>query len=54
MVERQGFEVLVCGVKRVSVTLVRKGMKKRKRKHISTCMPMNEAMVVVGLARLEG
>ncbi len=32
MVERQGFEVPAYGVKRVSVTLVRKGMKKRKEK----------------------
>ncbi len=54
VVERQGFEVLACGVKRVSVTLVRKGMKKRKKKHIFTCVPVNEAMVVAGLVRLEG
>ena len=54
MVERQGFEDLACGVKRVSVTLVRKGMKKRKKKHIFTCVPVNEAMVVAGLVRLEG
>ena len=53
MVERQEFEVPACGIKRVSVTLVRKGMKKRKKKHIFTCMPTNEAMVVAGLARLE-
>jgi len=30
------------------------GPKKRKKKHIFTCMPANEAMVVVGLARLKG
>ena len=55
MVERQGFEDWACGVKRVSVTLVRKGLKKKKqKKHIFTCMPVNEAMVGVGLARLEG
>ena len=34
MVERRGFEDLVCGVKRVSVTLVRKGTK-RKEKNIT-------------------
>ncbi len=54
MVERQGFEDLVCEVKRVSITLVRKGTKKKKRKkHIFTCMPVNKAMAV-GLARIEG
>ncbi len=44
MVERQGFEDPVCGVKRVSVTLVRKGMKKKKRKNISllTCLRMRQ------------
>ncbi len=30
VVERQGFDDPACGVKRVSVTLVRKGMKKKK------------------------
>ena len=41
--------------KEVSATLVRKEMKKRrKKKHIFTYMPANEAMVVVGLVRLEG
>jgi len=35
VVERWGFEDPVCGVKRVSVTLVRKGMKKKKQKNIS-------------------
>ncbi len=54
VVERQGFEVPVHGVKRVSVTLVRKGTKKEEKKHIFTCVPMNEAMVAVGLVRLEG
>ena len=55
MVERQGFEDPACGVKRVSVTLVRKGTKKKKRKkHIFTCVSMNDAMVVAGLVRLEG
>ncbi len=34
VVERQGFEDLACGVKRVSVTLVRKGTK-RKEKNIT-------------------
>ena len=48
MVERWGFEDPACGVKRVSVRLVRKGTKKRKEKNI-TCMPMNEAMVMVGV-----
>ncbi len=47
---RGGFEDPGCGIKRVSVTLVRKGMKK----HNFTYMPTNEAMVVAGLARLEG
>jgi len=51
VVERQGVEDLVCGVKRVSVTLVKKGTKKKKqKKHIFTCVPM---MVAVGLARFE-
>jgi len=55
VVERQGFEDPACGVKRVSVTLVRKGTKKKKRKkHIFTCVSMNDAMVVAGLVRLEG
>jgi len=40
VVERWGFEDPVCGVKRVSVTLVRKETKKRK-KHIFTCVPTN-------------
>ncbi len=31
-VERRGFEDLVRGVKRVSVTLVRKGTKKKEKK----------------------
>ncbi len=56
MVERRGFEDPACGVKRVSVTLVRKGMKRKekKKKHIFTCVPRNEAMVAAGLVRLEG
>src|SRR6266571_763284 len=37
-----------------SATLVRKETKKRKKKHIFTCVPANEAMAVAGLARLEG
>ncbi len=40
MVERRGFEDPACGVKRVSVTLVRKEMKKRKEL-IFTCVPAN-------------
>jgi len=28
--------------------------RKEKKKHIFTCMPVNEAMAAVGLARLEG
>ncbi len=47
-VERQGFEDLARGVKKVSVTLVRKGTKKKKKKNI-TCVPANGAMVVVGV-----
>src|SRR6266702_3245088 len=50
---RGGFEDLGRGIKRVSVTLVRKGTKKEK-KHNFTYMPANEAMAAVGLARLEG
>ena len=38
VVERQGFEDPMCGVKRVSVTLVRNEMKK---KLIFTCVPTN-------------
>ncbi len=43
VVKRQGFEDPACGVKRVSVTLVRKAKKKKKKKkkHIFTCMPVN-------------
>jgi len=42
VVERRGFEDPMCGVKRVSVTLVRKETKKmKKKKHIFTCMPAN-------------
>ncbi len=32
VVERRGFEDLACGVKRVSVTLVRKGTKRKEKK----------------------
>ncbi len=46
--EKQGFKDLAHGVKRVSVTLVRKGTKKRKKKNI-TCIPVNGAMMVVGV-----
>jgi len=55
VVERQGFEDPACGVKRVSVTLVRKETKKRRKKNISllACLRM-QAMAVAGLARLEG
>src|SRR6266704_2791017 len=41
-----GVEDPACGVKRVSVTLV-----KKRKKHIFTCVP---AMVAAGLARFEG
>ncbi len=47
-----GFEDPACGKKEVSATLVRKETKKRK--HIFTYIPANEAMAAVGLARLEG
>ncbi len=50
---RGGFEDLGRGIKRVSVTLVRKERKKRK-KHNFTYVPVNEAMVAAGLARLKG
>src|SRR6266702_4632472 len=50
---RGGFEDLGRGIKRVSVTLVRKGTKKEK-KHNFTYVPANEAMAAAGLARLEG
>jgi len=52
-VERWGFEDLACGGEEVSA-MVRKEMKKRKKKHNFTYVPMNEAMAAVGLARLEG
>ncbi len=42
---RGGFEDPGHGIKRVSVTLVRKGTKKKKK----TCVPANGAMVVVGV-----
>ena len=52
---RGGFEDPGCGIKRVSVTLVRKETKKRRKKNISllACLRM-QAMAVAGLARLEG
>ncbi len=55
MVERWGFEDPACGVKRVSVTLVRKETKKEGKKNLSllACLRM-QAMAVAGLARLEG
>ncbi len=49
MVERWGFEDPACGVKRVSVILVRKGTKKKKEKKNITCIPTNGAMAVVGV-----
>jgi len=54
VVERQGFEDPMCGVKRVSVTLVRKEKKKRKKNLSLLVCPRMQAMVVVGLARIEG
>ncbi len=51
-VERWGLRTCMWG-KEVSATLVRKEMKKEE-KHIFTYMPVNEAMVAVGLVRLEG
>ena len=53
MVKRWGFEDPACGGEEVSAT-VRKEMKKRKKKHNFTYVPVNEAMVAAGLARLEG
>ncbi len=50
---RGGFEDLGHGIKRVSVTLVRKGAKKKRKKRNFTYVPANEAMAA-GLARLEG
>ncbi len=46
--ERRGFEDPAHGVKRVSVTLVRKGTKKKEKKNI-TCIPANGAMAAVGV-----
>jgi len=40
--------------KEVSATLVRKETKKRRKKHIFTYVPANEAMAAARLARLEG
>jgi len=51
-VERWGLRTRMWG-KEVSATLVRKETKKEE-KHIFTYMPVNEAMVVAGLVRLEG
>src|SRR6266702_752937 len=44
MVERWGFEDLACGVKRVSVTWVREGTRKKKQKNISllACLRMRQ------------
>jgi len=50
VVERWGFKDPVCGVKRVPVTLVRNEMKKERK----LVCPQMQAMVVAGLARLEG
>jgi len=44
----------VCGVKRVSVTLVRKEMKKRKKNLSLLVCPQMQAMAVAGLVRLKG
>ena len=54
VVERRGFEDPMCGVKRVSVTLVRKE-KKRRKKNLSllACLRM-QAMAAAGLVRIEG
>jgi len=51
-VERLGLRTCMWG-KEVPATLVRKETKKEE-KHIFTYMPVNEAMVAAGLARLEG
>ncbi len=40
--------------KEVSATPIRNEMKKEEKKHNFTCMPTNEAMVVVGLVGLRG
>ncbi len=54
VVERWGFEDPACGVKRVSVTLVRKEMKKEEKNlSLLACLQM-QAMAVAGLVRLEG
>ncbi len=44
MVERWGFEDPAYGVKRVSVTLVRNEMKKKKKKNLSllACLQMRQ------------
>src|SRR6266702_4754374 len=55
VVERWGFEDPACGVKSLcNIDQKRNEKKKKRNKHIITCMPTNEAMVVAGLARLEG
>ncbi len=54
VVERQGFEDLACGVKRVSVILVRKETKKEEKNISLLACPRMQAMAVAGLARLEG
>ena len=51
---RDGIEDPACGVKRVSVTLVRKEMKKRKKNLSLLVCPQMQAMVAAGLVRLEG
>ena len=52
-VERWGFEDPACGEKR-SLQCSEKKRKKEEKKHIFTYMPVNEAMAVVRLVRLEG
>ncbi len=53
--EREGFSDPAYGVKRVSVTLVRKETKKGKEKNLSLLVyPQMQAMAAVGLARLKG
>ncbi len=55
VVERRGFEDPACGVKRVSVTLVRKETKKEEKKNISLLARLRmQAMAAAGLVRLEG
>jgi len=54
VMERWGFEDPACGVKRVSVTLVRNEMKKRKKNISLLACPRMQAMAAAGLVRLEG